>query len=191
MRKANSSRHGIVMVDGRDDPVQSRVGVPTLLEDAARSEYPCESKRNTPHARGLARRWAGNAMAVWGGVPPSVQRWDLRMTNLETKPAEQASIPELIDRLTTQTSRLVRDEIQLAQKEFQLAAKRTGIGAGLFSTAGLLAFTGLLAVVTAAIAALALVLPVWAAAAIVAVVLLAAAGIAAVIGKKQVEQAPA
>ena len=113
------------------------------------------------------------------------------MTNLETKPAEQASIPELIDRLTTQTSRLVRDEIQLAQKEFQLAAKRTGVGAGLFSTAGLLAFTGLLAVVTAAIAALALVLPVWAAAAIVAVVLLAAAGIAAVIGKKQIEQAPA
>jgi hypothetical protein len=113
------------------------------------------------------------------------------MTNLETKPADQASIPELIDRLSTQTSRLVRDEIQLAQKEFQEAAKRTGIGAGLFSTAGLLAFVGLLAVVTAAISALALVLPVWAAAAIVAAVLLAAAGIAAVVGKKQVEQAPA
>lgn len=113
------------------------------------------------------------------------------MTNLETKPAEQASIPELIDRLTTQTSRLVRDEIQLAQKEFQLAARRTGMGAGLFSTAGLLAFVGLLAVVTAAIAALALVLPVWAAAAIVAAVLLIAAAVAAVIGKKQVEQAPA
>jgi Putative Actinobacterial Holin-X, holin superfamily III len=113
------------------------------------------------------------------------------MTNLETKPAEQASVPELIDRLTTQTSRLVRDEIQLAQREFQLAAKRTGVGAGLFSTAGLLAFVGLLAVVTAAIAGLALVLPVWAAAAIVAAVLLAAAGIAAMVGKKQVEQAPA
>lgn len=114
------------------------------------------------------------------------------MTRPETTPADQASIPELIDRLTTQTSRLVRDEIQLAQKEFQLAAKRTGVGAGLFSTAGLLAFVGLLAVVAAAIAALALVLPVWAAAAIVAAVLLVAAGIAAVIGKKQVEQvAPA
>ena len=45
--------------------------------------------------------------------------------------------------------------------------------------------------VTAAIAALALVLPVWAAAAIVAAVLLIAAAVAAVIGKKQVEQAPA
>ncbi len=113
------------------------------------------------------------------------------MTNMQTKPADQASIPELMNQLTSQTSRLVRDEIRLAQKEFQTAAKRTGIGAGLFSTAGLLAFVGLLAVVAAAIAALALVLPVWAAALIVAGVLFAVAGIAGVAGKKQVEQAPA
>ena len=45
------------------------------------------------------------------------------------------------------------------------------------------------ALITAAIAALALVLPVWAAALIVAVVLFAAAGIAALISKKQLEQA--
>lgn len=113
------------------------------------------------------------------------------MTNLGTKPADQASIPELINQLSAQTSRLVRDEMQLAQKEFQIAAKRTGLGAGLFSTAGLLAFVSVLAFTTAAIAALALVLPVWAAAVIIAVVLLAAAGIAALVGKKQVEQAPA
>ena len=113
------------------------------------------------------------------------------MTNLETQRVDQASIPELVNQLTTQTSRLVRDEIRLAQKEFQTAAKRTGIGAGLFSTAGLLAFVGLLAMVAAAIAALALVLPVWAAAVIVGAVLFVAAGIAGVVGKKQVEQAPA
>jgi len=113
------------------------------------------------------------------------------MTNVETKPPDQASIPELITRLTEQTSRLVRDEMALAQQEFRIAAKRTGIGAGLFSTAGLLAFTGLLAGVAAAVAALALVLPVWAAAVIVAAVLFAAAGVAALVGKKQVEQAPA
>ena len=112
------------------------------------------------------------------------------MTNMHTKPADQASITELVNQLTSQTSRLLRDEIRLAQKEFQTAAQRTGIGAGLFSTAGLLAFVGLLAVVTAAIAALALVLPVWAAALIVAGVLFAAAGIAGLVGKKQVEQAP-
>ncbi|WP_395308631.1 phage holin family protein [Mycobacterium sp. AMU20-3851] len=113
------------------------------------------------------------------------------MTNLEGQRVDQASIPELVNQLTTQTSRLVRDEIRLAQKEFQMAAKRTGIGAGLFSTAGLLAFVGLLAMVAAAIAALALVLPVWAAAVIVGAVLFVAAGIAGLVGKKQVEQAPA
>lgn len=123
--------------------------------------------------------------------PPSTSDWIFPMSNLGTQPADQASIPELMNQLTTQTSRLVRDEIRLAQKEFQTAAKRTGIGAGLFSTAGLLAYAGLLAVVTAAIAALALVLPLWAAAVIVAAVLFAAAGIAALVGKKQVQQAPA
>ncbi|ANE77954.1 hypothetical protein A7U43_00195 [Mycobacterium adipatum] len=112
------------------------------------------------------------------------------MTDLDANPVEQPSIPELVNRLTTQTSRLIRDELQLAQKEFQLAAKKTAVGGGLFSTAGLLAGLGLLAVVTAAIAGLALVLPVWAAAAVVAVALFAAAGIAAVVGKQQVQRAP-
>jgi hypothetical protein len=99
------------------------------------------------------------------------------------------SISELMTQLSSQTSRLVRDELRLAQKEFSDAAKHAGIGAGLFSGAGLLAVFGVGALITAAIAALALVLPVWAAALIVAVVLFAAAGIAALISKKQLEQA--
>ncbi|MGW0161414.1 phage holin family protein [Mycobacterium sp. NPDC003323] len=112
------------------------------------------------------------------------------MTNIETKPGSEASVPELINQLATQTSRLVRDEMKLAQLEFRRGATKAGLGVGLFSTAGLLAFTGMLALVAAAVAALALVLPVWAAAAIVAAVLFVAAGIAAVVGKKQIEQAP-
>jgi hypothetical protein len=99
------------------------------------------------------------------------------------------SITELMTQLSSQTSRLVRDELRLAQKEFSNSAKHAGIGAGIFSGAGLLAVFGLGALTTAAIAALALVLDVWAAALIVAVVLLAAAGIAALISKKQLEQA--
>jgi hypothetical protein len=89
--------------------------------------------------------------------------------------------------LSSQTSRLVRDELRLAQKEFSTAAKHAG--AGLLSGAGVVAVLGLAAMITAAIAALALVLPVWAAALIVAVVLFVAAGIAALVGKKQVAQA--
>lgn len=108
--------------------------------------------------------------------------------SVETKPAADASVGELMSQLSTQTSRLVRDEMRLAQKEFQQAAKHAGIGAGLLSVAGLLAFFGVATVLTGAIAALALVLPVWAAAVIVGVVLFAAAGVAAVVSKRQIDE---
>jgi uncharacterized membrane protein YqjE len=104
-------------------------------------------------------------------------------------PTENASTGELITQLTAQTSRLVRDEIRLAQKEFQESAKHAGIGAGLFSVAGVFAVFGVATLIAAAVAAISLVLPVWAAALIVGVVLLAAGGIAALIGKRQVQEA--
>jgi uncharacterized protein YacL len=106
-----------------------------------------------------------------------------------TTPTESASTGELITQLTAQTSRLVRDELRLAQKEMQESIKHAGMGAGLFSVAGLLAALGVSTLVAAAVAALAIVLPVWAAAVIVAAILLAAAGAAALIGKRQVEDA--
>jgi Flp pilus assembly protein TadB len=106
----------------------------------------------------------------------------------ETKPAADASIGELMGQLSAQTSRLVRDEMRLAQKEFQEAAKHAGIGAGLFSAAGLLAFFGLAALLGGGVAALSLVLPVWAAAVIVGAVLFIAAGVAALISKRQIDE---
>jgi Flp pilus assembly protein TadB len=112
------------------------------------------------------------------------------MMSVESKPTGDASVSELMTQLTARTSRLVRDEMRLAQKEFQESAKHTGIGAGLFSVAGLLAFFGLASLIAAAVAAVSLVLPVWAAALIVAAVLSLAAGIASLIGKKQVQQVP-
>ncbi len=105
--------------------------------------------------------------------------------SVESKSAADASIGELVSQLSTQTSRLVRDEMRLATKELQQSAKHAGIGVGLFSAAGLLAVLGLMALTAAGVAALALVLPVWAAAVIVAVVLFAAAGIAALFGRRQ------
>lgn len=79
--------------------------------------------------------------------------------------------------------------MRLAQAEFKVSVKHAGIGAGFFSGTAVLAVLGLASLITAAIAALALVLPVWAAAVIVAVVLFAASGIAALVGKKQLGQA--
>lgn len=103
-------------------------------------------------------------------------------------PTSEASLPQLLGQLSEQTSRLVRDELKLAQKEFQKSVRHAGIGAGLISVAGLLAVLGLMTVIAAAVAALSLVLPVWAAALIVAVVLFACAGVAALVSRKQVEQ---
>ena len=108
--------------------------------------------------------------------------------SVESKPAADASIGELMGQLSTQTSRLVRDEMRLAQKELQQSVKHAGIGAGLISVAGLLAVLGLATLIAAAVAALALVLPVWAASVIVAVVLFIAAGIAALLSRKQAEE---
>jgi Flp pilus assembly protein TadB len=109
--------------------------------------------------------------------------------SVESKPAGDASIGELMSQLSSQTSRLVRDEIRLAQKEFQESAKHAGIGAGLLSVAGLLAFLGLATFIAAGVAALSLVLQVWAAALIVGAVLFVAAGIAALVSRKEAREA--
>lgn len=97
-------------------------------------------------------------------------------------------IGELLQQASQQTATLVRQEIRLAQAELQGKGKHAGIGAGLFGGGGMVALCGLVALVIAAIAALALVLPVWAAALIVAVILFAVAGVLALTGKKQVDQ---
>jgi Flp pilus assembly protein TadB len=106
-----------------------------------------------------------------------------------SKPTADASVSELVNQLTSQTARLVRDEMQLAQKEFQDSAKHAGLGAGLISVAGLLGACGFLTLIGAAVAALSLVLAVWLSAVIVAVVLFAAAGIAALVSRKELSQA--
>lgn len=108
---------------------------------------------------------------------------------MQPKSDADAPIGELLTQLSAQTSRLVRDEMRLAQKEFTESAKHAGVGAGLLSGAGIAALFGLAALITAAIAALSLALPVWAAALIVAAVLFVVAGIAALVSRKQLEQA--
>jgi hypothetical protein len=100
-----------------------------------------------------------------------------------------ATTGELVGQLGDQVSRLVRDEVRLAQAEVTQKAKRLGIGAGLFGGAGVVAVLGLGALVTAAILGLANVLPGWLAAILVAVVLFAVAGVLAVLGKKDVAKA--
>ncbi|MFI5495049.1 phage holin family protein [Actinoplanes sp. NPDC051859] len=95
----------------------------------------------------------------------------------------------LVTQLTEQVSTLVREELALARTEMAEKGKRAGTGIGMLGGAGVLALYGVSALLLTAGAALALVWPVWLAALTVMVVVFAAAGIAALIGKKQVEQA--
>ncbi|MBT2529794.1 phage holin family protein [Streptomyces sp. ISL-99] len=99
------------------------------------------------------------------------------------------SVGALVTQASQQLSQLVRDEMRLAQAEMAQKGKRFGIGGGLFGGAGMVAFLALQALVATGIAALALVLPVWASALIVFGVLLVIAGVLALVGKKQVAQA--
>ncbi len=108
--------------------------------------------------------------------------------NVESKPQTDPSVADLVSQLSSQTSRLVRDEMRLAQAELRESAKHAGVGAGLLSGAGLVAILGLAALVISSIAALALVLPLWAAALAIGVLLIAAAAIAGLMGKKQLQR---
>ncbi|NRQ39270.1 phage holin family protein [Nonomuraea sp. NN258] len=96
---------------------------------------------------------------------------------------------KLVNDLSDQVSRLVKDELRLAKLELTEKGKHAGFGAGLFGAAGLIAFFGGAVLVTAVVLLLALVMPGWAAAAIVAVVLLIAAALLGLVGKKKVKQA--
>jgi len=91
--------------------------------------------------------------------------------------------------MTEQMSRLVRDEIRLAQAEMTQKGKRAGIGLGLFSAAGLLAFFGAALLLATVVLALALVMPAWLAALIVAVVLGAVAALLGLSGRNKVREA--
>lgn len=108
--------------------------------------------------------------------------------SLQANPKPDASMGELMSQLSAQVSRLVRDEMRLAQKEFQDSAKHAGLGVGLLSAAGLLAFFGVASLIAAAIAALALLLPVWAAALIVGAAVLWVSGIVALLSRKQARE---
>lgn len=96
---------------------------------------------------------------------------------------------ELVSRLSQDMSRLIRDELRLAQAEVSGKAKKAGLGVGMFGAAGLLALYGAGALIATAILALALAMSAWLAALIVGAVLLAAAGLAALLGKREVDAA--
>ncbi len=111
------------------------------------------------------------------------------MTEPRGNGASEASMSELVKQLSEQTSRLARQEVELAKAELQTKGKRAGIGAGMFGGAGIFGFYALGAIVAAAILGLATAVAAWLAALIVTAVLAAIAGVLALQGKTQVEAA--
>ncbi|GCD91309.1 phage holin family protein [Nocardioides sp. LS1] len=110
------------------------------------------------------------------------------MSEPTTHPSDEP-LGALVHRLSEQVPELVRSELRLAQAELAQKGRRAGIGIGMFTGAGLLAFFGVATLVATAVIALALVLPLWASGLIVAGVLLVAALGAALAGRNEVAAA--
>ncbi len=102
---------------------------------------------------------------------------------------QDQTLGALVHQLTQQVPELIRSEMRLAQAEVAQKGKRAGVGIGMFSVAGLLAFFAFGSLVATAILALTLVVDAWLAALIVALVLLAGAAVAGMVGKNKVAEA--
>lgn len=100
--------------------------------------------------------------------------------------AEDRSVSELVTELSEQSSRLARQEVELAKAELTAKGKHLGIGAGAFGAAGLVAALALGALTATLILALAEEVEPWLAAAIVTVGYAAIASVLALTGKRQV-----
>ena len=103
--------------------------------------------------------------------------------------AGERPVGDLVRQLSEQLSVLVRDEIRLAQLELTRKGKKAGIGAGLLGGSGLVALYGTGCLIAGAVAALSLVLPVWAAALIIGGGLFLAAGVVGLAGRRSLRTA--
>jgi hypothetical protein len=100
----------------------------------------------------------------------------------------ERSISELVKDLSNQGTELARKEAELARAEMQLKARRLGIGAGAFSAAGLIGLFAFAALTATLILALATAMAGWLAALIITVVYAATAGVAALLGKRKLDE---
>ena len=96
-------------------------------------------------------------------------------------------VSELMKDLSDQTTKLVRQEIELAKAEMTEKGKQVGIGAGAFGGAALVGLYAVGALTAALVLALSTALDAWLAALIVGVVYAAVAGVLALVGKNRTQ----
>jgi hypothetical protein len=114
------------------------------------------------------------------------------MSNLEVRSVPEAGdnrpLAEIVANIVSGLNTIVHDEIRLAIVELKDKLSASPKALAYLAAAGLLGFLAVECFVTACIAALAIVLPVWLSALIVAVLAASAAGGAFVIGRLALEK---
>ncbi|PYE12966.1 putative superfamily III holin-X [Williamsia limnetica] len=106
----------------------------------------------------------------------------------DTPPADLSTV-QLIERLSEQTSTLVKTEVSNALQEVKSKGTRLGVGVGISGAGALLLLFGLGTLVAAAVLGLATAVSAWIAALIVAAVLLVVGGVVAAIGASRAKSA--
>ena len=103
------------------------------------------------------------------------------------RPKSDRSVAALLSDLASETILLIRQEMALLKAELSEKFSRIGQGAGALGAGAMMAFSGWLVLLAAAVLGLATVLPPWLAALIVALVVLAIAGALVFIGKSRLD----
>lgn len=101
---------------------------------------------------------------------------------------EDRSIGELLGDLYRGASQVISLEIELAKTEMSQKASRVGKNVGFLAAGGAIAYAGFLALIFAAIAGLAVVMPTWLAALLVGLVVAAIGGVLVWSGLKTLQQ---
>jgi hypothetical protein len=109
---------------------------------------------------------------------------DVRREELRERP-----VGELLKELATETTTLVRQELELAKAEVREKGRKAGPGIGMWGAAGVVGLGSFGALTAFFVLALDGALPNWAAALIVAAVYAAVAGLLYMRGKERVEEA--
>src|ERR1022692_1830742 len=138
-----------------------------------------------------ASAWSGLLTMHAGSWPCPREGTVMTVSAAGTQPArtDDRSAGELVRQLSEQVSRLVRDELRLAQVEMTSKGKRAGAGIGMLGGSGVIALYGLGCLLAAAIIALAGAVAAWLAALIVGVAVLLGAAAVALAGRKQLSKA--
>lgn len=89
---------------------------------------------------------------------------------------DQRSLGELFSELSSDTARLIRQEIALAKAEVSSTVSQIGKDAGFIAAGGIIAYAGFLVILGGIAIALGEIIPLWIATLIVGVVVLAVGG---------------